>query len=85
MTRTSIVLATLNAGLEAEMTASRTRISTGELQRVLGLTRGRLERILRDWARELPEPEIIAGSRTWAVDSVQTFQSVLARDKELLK
>jgi hypothetical protein len=64
------------------MTKAKSRLSTGDLQRELGLSRARLERVLRDWARELPAPEVVAGSRLWSVEALETFRSVVRRDQE---
>lgn len=69
------------------MSATRTRLTFGDLQRELGtggkaLGRAILERVLRDWARELPPPEIIGGSRTWPLEALESFRSVLQRDQE---
>ena len=60
---------------------TKTRLSTGDLQRLLGISRAVLERLLRDWARELPEPEIVAGSRLWPIEALGVFQEVLTRDE----
>jgi hypothetical protein len=72
------------------MSAIKSRVSFGDLQRELGasgkaLGRAVLERLLRDWARELPETEIIGGSRTWPVEAVAAFRSVLQRDQERVR
>jgi hypothetical protein len=64
------------------MTKAKSRLSTGDLQRELGLSRAQLERVLRDWARELPAPEVIAGSRLWDIEALETFKSVVRRDYE---
>ena len=73
------------------MAAVKTRLSYGDLQRELGrefelggrpMTRGILDRILRDWARELPEPEILMGCRTWKVEDLDAFRSAVQRDRE---
>jgi hypothetical protein len=67
---------------EAGMMEAKTRLSTGDLQRELRLSRSRLERILRDWARELPSPEIVAGSRLWPAEALEAFRLIVARDQE---
>lgn len=60
----------------------KTRLSTGDLQRELRLTRAKFERILRDYARELPEPEILMGCRVWEADALGAFRAALRRDAE---
>ena len=64
------------------MTTTKTRLSTGDLQRELRVSRSVLDRLLRDWPRELPQPEGIGGSRTWPVDSLPDFREVIRRDQE---
>lgn len=73
------------------MPATKTRLSFGDLQKLLGeefhaqrrpLSRSILDRLLRDWAREIPEPEMIAGCRTWALDDLDMFRSIVRRDRE---
>ncbi len=69
------------------MSTAKTRLTFGDLQRELGadgrlLGRAILERLLRDWSRELPVPEIIGGSRTWPLEALEGFRSVLQRDQE---
>jgi len=64
------------------MMGAKSRLSTGDLQRELHLSRSQLERVLRDWARELPVPEVVAGSRLWPIEALETFRSVVQRDQE---
>ena len=74
--------------LNTESQGARTRLSYGDLQRELADSQGRLvtravlDRILRDYARELPEPEIVGGQRLWKSEDLKTFRSVMARDRE---
>jgi hypothetical protein len=35
-----------------------------------------------DLQRELPAPEVIAGSRLWDIEALETFKSVVRRDYE---
>ena len=58
------------------------RLSTGDLQRELGLSRSVLERILRDYAREIPEPDVVAGCRTWAIEALGEFRSIIEHDQQ---
>ena len=68
--------------------AARSRISFGDLQRDLGDSRGRpmsravLERLLRDYGRELPTPEIVGGARLWRIEDLDAFREVWRRDQE---
>jgi hypothetical protein len=66
----------------SEMMPTKTRLSTGDLQRELGLSRAQLDRIIRDWGRVLPAPEIVAGSRLWPIEALADFQSAVQRDRE---
>ncbi|MBI4563845.1 MAG: hypothetical protein HY716_04025 [Planctomycetes bacterium] len=67
---------------------TKTRFSYGDIQRALADARGRpmtrsvLDRILRDYARELPEPETVGGARLWKVEDLEAFREVVRRDQE---
>jgi len=73
---------------EAAANQARTHLSYGDLQRAFPDARGRpmtravLDRVLRDYARELPQPEVVGGARIWPADSIEVFRIVLARDRE---
>lgn len=67
------------------MSMTKTRLTTGDLQREFGISRSQLDRILRDWARELPEPEIVGGSRLWKSEDLEAFRSVISRDRERIR
>jgi hypothetical protein len=58
---------------------TRTRISAGDVQRELRISRAILDRLLRDYA--LPAPETVAGARTWPAESMDEFRRALARDR----
>lgn len=58
----------------------KTKLSSGDLQRELGISRAVFERLLRDYARELPDPELLMGCRVWNTGDLGRFQDVLARD-----
>ena len=70
------------------MNTASTRKTLPDICRVIPDHRGRplgravAERLLRDYARELPEPEVIGGTRTWPAEAVETFREVLRRDRE---
>ena len=70
------------------MNTASTRMTLPDICRALADHRGRplgravAERLLRDYARELPEPELVGGTRTWLVEAVEVFRVVLARDRE---
>jgi len=64
------------------MATTKTKLTTGDLQRELNVTRSVLERLLRDYARELPEPEILMGCRVWSVDDLAAFRAVAERDRK---
>lgn len=61
------------------MQAARTRVSAGDVQRELGISRAVLDRLLRDYA--LPVPETVAGARTWPAEAMDEFRRALARDR----
>jgi len=73
---------------DAETKQTRTHLSYGDLQRAFPdarrrpMTRAVLDRILRDFARELPEPELVGGARIWPLETLEAFRIVLARDRE---
>ncbi|MBI4565184.1 MAG: hypothetical protein HY716_10875 [Planctomycetes bacterium] len=49
------------------------------------MTRAVLDRLLRDYARELPEPEIVGGARLWKTEDLGAFREVDRRDRERLR
>jgi hypothetical protein len=65
------------------MTVMKTRVSSGDLMRELGVSRAVLDRLIRDWGRELPAAEIVAGSRLWPTSAVDEFRAILKRDQEV--
>ena len=65
--------------------APRTRISAGEIQRNLGISRAVFERVLRDFGHEIPRPEVVVGCRLWAVHDLRLFREVLRRDQERVR
>ncbi len=48
------------------------------------LTRARLDRLLRDHARELPEPLIVGGMRLWPAGVVDALRIAMQREQEPL-
>lgn len=62
------------------MDATRTRVSAGDIGRELRISRAVLDRLMRDY--QLPDPETVAGARTWPAEAIEDFRRVLARDRE---
>jgi hypothetical protein len=68
---------------------ARTRLSYGDIQRALSVATGRrmtravLDRLIRDYARQLPEPEVVGGARIWPAESIAAFRAVVERDQEV--
>jgi len=60
----------------------KTRVSAGEIQRSLGISRAIFERLLRDFGHEIPRPEIVVGCRLWSVHDLRFFREVMRRDQE---
>ena len=66
---------------------TRTRVSFGDIQRAFPdrkgrpMTRAVLDRLLRDYPRELPEPELVGGSRIWPAEALEAFRLVIERDE----
>jgi len=67
---------------------TKTRLSFGDIQRAFPDGQGRpmsravLDRILRDYSREIPEPELVGGSRIWPVETIDALRVVIQRDQE---
>ena len=49
------------------------------------MSRGKLDRVLRDYARELPEPSVVGGMRIWPPDVIDALRVALAREAEGLR
>ena len=73
---------------ESKTEVTKTMLSYGDLQREFPDFRGRpmtravLDRILRDNARELPEPQRVGGQRLWRIEDLEEFKRVIRRDRE---
>ena len=73
------------------LSGARTRLSYGDLQRGLAgrsgrpMTRAVLDRLLREFARELPVPEVVGGARLWKLEDLEMFREVLRRDRERVR
>jgi hypothetical protein len=70
-------------------TATPTRLSSGDLRRILGaefdrkgrpLGRGPFDRLLRDYP-ELGPLEVVAGVRLWSPEALDAFRAVLTRER----
>ncbi len=63
-------------------------LSYGDLARAFADANGRpntraiLDRYLRDYARQLPDPVIIAGRRLWPPEMIDALRAVIERDQE---
>ena len=63
-----------------EKTAA-TRLSSGDIQREMGISRAVLDRLIRD-NPQLAPLETVGGSRLWPAEAIDLFRAAIQRDRE---